>query len=123
MIVPLNYEDLTPSEKTWMCNGCGPKLNIPDLVPDWIFTSACNVHDFDYWAGKSAADRYNADRRFRANMLVLATKQDSWAARQWYSFLAWRYYAGVRVFGAKAFSLRDHYATREDLVREMREDP
>jgi hypothetical protein len=123
-VTALRYEDLTPAEKAWMCNGCGPKLGVmPDLVPEFIFHEACQVHDFDYWFGKSARDRKQADQRFLDNMLDLADGQRSWWSRKWYSFLAWRYYAGVRSFGAKAFSFRDHYATHDDLVLEMRADP
>jgi len=120
MTVPMLYELLSPAEKAWMCNGCGPKLGVSvDLVPEFIFHEACERHDFDYWRGFSAADRYRADTRFRATMLKAASAQESWWSRRWYAFLAWRYYAGVRAFGASAFSFRTRYADRDDLVREM----
>jgi len=120
----MKYEDLTPAEKRWMCNGCGPQLGIfPSCVPDFIFHKACDYHDFLYWLGKSAADRKAADEQFLIDMKALAAKQDSWLSRTWFAFLAYRYYAAVRAFGTGSFSFRDHYATHDDLVKEMHEEP
>jgi len=123
-MTPLLYADLTSVEKAWMCNGCGPKLGISvDLVPEFIFHEACQRHDFDYWSGFRASDRKLADQRFLRHMLDAAARETSWWSQRWHTFLAYRYFAGVRAFGTKAFSFRASYATREDLVREMAADP
>jgi hypothetical protein len=119
------YEVLSKHDKAWMCNGCGPKLGIaPDLVPDFIFHEACSRHDFAYWRGCTEQDRAIADKRFLDDMLTAAKLLTSgWWSRQWYTMLAWRYYSTVRWLGKKAFSYRDHYGTRDDLNKEMAEDP
>lgn len=92
MTVPLQYEELTPVEKAWVCNGAGPKDG-PD-VPDFIFTEAANRHDFDYWSGFSEHDRAKADKRFLDNMLAAASAQSGWWTRQWYvavhDYVGWK---------------------------------
>jgi hypothetical protein len=100
-----------------MCNGAGPKGGVE--VPDFIFTEAANRHDFDYWLGFSELDRTRADYKFLNNMLAATKAQSGWWSRQWYTMVAWRYYSAVRWLGKKAFSYRDCYGTKEDLVREM----
>jgi len=121
--IPLTYNDLSPREQRWMCNGCGPKLGVDiDVVPDFIFHDACERHDFDYWLGFSEGDRARADRRFLVAMQEAARACSGWWSRRWYSFLAWRYYWAVRWLGKGAFSYRERYGTREDLEREMAED-
>jgi hypothetical protein len=122
MPMPMLYSELTPEERAWMCNGCGPKFG-SSAVPDCIFEPACDRHDFDYWLGYTDSDRYQADVFFRSNMLHIVSSLSSLRARVFYTLLAWFYYAMVRFFGAKVFTYRERYATREDLVCEMLEDP
>jgi hypothetical protein len=64
---PLSYDELTPEERAWICNGCGPRGG-PN-VPDFIFNKSCCRHDFDYWLGFAESDRTRADSRFLTNML------------------------------------------------------
>lgn len=122
MTIPLHYEDLTPEAHAWICNGCGPAWDRVDLVPDFIFTEAGNRHDFDYWSGFNENDRQRADQRFLNNMLLAAKARPGWWDRQWYTFLAWRYYSAVRLFGKSFFRYRKSYGTAEDLAREMNDE-
>lgn len=121
MPIPMLYEILSANEKSWMYSGCGPKRGVE---PDFIFREACSRHDFDYWRGFTERDRAAVDKRWLGSMLVAARLLSSgWWSRQWHVFLAWRYYLAARWLGRKAFSYRDHYGTREDLVKEMVETP
>jgi len=77
LFAPARYWTLTPEEKRFLCNGCGPKFHgIGDyLVPDNILgvniTASCDIHDFMYSEetpfGNDTKDK--ADRSFRINMI------------------------------------------------------
>lgn len=118
MVIPLTFDDLTPEEHAWICNGCGP---VWFKVPEFIFREACCRHDFDYWSGFTANDRARADRRFLARMreAIKASAANPWQRWAWW-FVAQRYYWAVKLFGRRSFRFdRRCYGTRDDLIREM----
>lgn len=53
-----------------------------------VWGGCCVDHDFAYWAGGSAADRYDADCELRACV-----------RRQGHPFIAQLMFIGVRIFG------------------------
>lgn len=102
------YKNLTPEKKAKICNGCGAKSGISSwLVPNTMYglsvLPACQIHDFDYFAGKTIEDKEKADRVFLNNM-VRIIEQDGSA---WLSWLrrrrAKKYYIAVRDFGGAAY--------------------
>lgn len=121
-MTPLIFEDLSAEELAYLSNGCGPKI-WGIKVPDLVFRSDCDRHDFDYWVGFTSADRLKADKRFLQAMLDSAEHITGWfasARRVWYRFWAWRYYYAVRLLGKSAFNLdRGRYGNQEDLRQEM----
>jgi len=104
----LRFRHLTPAEKRIVCNGCGPKGGwVP--VPEFVFTEACNHHDFNYWIGCTKAQRKKADKQFLKEMLLEAGNS------YWYKTLAYIYYKAVRVAGGKCFYHGDKQRTKMDL--------
>ena len=97
----LKYADLTPTEKRFVCNGCGAKGR-GAWVPDFMFTASCDHHDFNYWRGGNEAAREKADREFYEAM-KRDVRRLSWYRRPLARFLAWRYYRAVRRWGRSAF--------------------
>lgn len=97
------YADLTPGEKSAICNGCGAK-GYPIKVPDFIFIADCNLHDYNYTVGGIEADRLKYDKGFYKAMLIDASKEHSTLLKQYYRFWAWTYYTVVRTFGSKYFN-------------------
>lgn len=106
----IRWRHLTPKERAVICNGCGPKGG-PIPVPDFVFTEACNHHDFNYWLGSSKLQRKKADLQFLAEMIAEAC-----GVRK-YIILAGIYYRAVRWFGGRCF----HYARRQRTKRELKE--
>jgi hypothetical protein len=122
------YEDLTPSEKKYLCNGAGRKGWQGKLVPDLVFREAANRHDFDYWRGCTEKDRDKADERFMSNMVHCAINKDNGKKRAlFFRFLYLRlapiYYTAVTTFGGTRSLGGFYYASRKrshrDLVNEM----
>jgi len=76
----IRYEDLSGDDvnaaiNAGILNGCGPssKFGIVEwLIPEFIFTPACYVHDFEYWVGGTSEDRYEANSRFLRSMLNIS---------------------------------------------------
>ena len=99
------YKKLTPKMKERICNGCGPKGMI-DFVPDTIYglkiCEACNIHDYDYFIGKTITDKHKADIRFLGNMMVLVNRGTIWL-RFFRRRRVLMYYESVRELGDKAF--------------------
>jgi hypothetical protein len=110
--VPIRLKQLLKRAK--MVNGCGPE-GAAGLVPDWVYTSACDEHDFLYHVGCTEADRLAADIIFYHAMIRCADEQGSWWSRVWYRSIAkWRYYA-VRWWASGSF----YYADRKQTLKEL----
>ena len=82
-----------------MVNGCGPAGWKGKFIPDhllWLsITEACNIHDFMYLVGQTEADREEADRVFKNNMLrIIEAASGNWLTLAIRRKLA-KYYHGV----------------------------
>ncbi len=100
------YKRATPEERASRCNGCGTKGLGGWLVPDTLWgldiTEACNIHDWDYWEGRTEEDKINADSRFLDNMLKVI-QEGTWILRPIRRARAMLYYSAVRDGGDAAF--------------------
>ena len=69
---PPEYWKLTLKEHREICNRAGPK-GYGWLVPDTIWFlnigECANIHDFDYFTGKTIKDKERGDRTFLNNMI------------------------------------------------------
>jgi hypothetical protein len=105
------YRKQHPGTLDRICNGCGPDSWHVDLIPDSIFgvsvSAACDIHDFDYWVGGDATDRWHADLRLLGNMRLLINAAHShwwqWPLTAIRLRLCHRYFQAVRRFGIKHF--------------------
>jgi len=104
----IRYRHLTPDERSVVCNGCGPKGGFFP-VPEFVFTSACDQHDFNYFLGSTRAQRKKADLQFLAEMIAEA------AGVKKYIWLARIYYRAVRWFGVFCFHWSRRQRTKRDL--------
>ncbi len=95
-------------DRTAICNGCGTKGLGGILVPDTLYglsvTDACNIHDWMYAYGRSAADKEEADRVFLNNMVRIVQGRTQWG---WLKSLrlrrARKYYLAVKYGGGPAY--------------------
>lgn len=107
------YGNAPEAQRKAICNGCGPGGWKIDLVPDSLLglsiQDSCQLHDWDYHNGKTAADKDVADRTFRNNMLrqIEYGTAKNWLARNTLLPLRRRmaegYYQSVHKFGGPAF--------------------
>jgi hypothetical protein len=114
----LTLENLTQEQRNYLCNGCGNK-GLGWLIPEFIFTEACDCHDIGYWVGGTKEDKRRVDRSFLKDMQD-AVEESSWWKRRYYYTWCRLYYYGVITIGKMCF----HYGkkkTWEDLEREMQE--
>lgn len=98
------YWALSDKDKVEICNGCGAKgawYNF--LIPGGIFKQSCNIHDYDYFIGKTEQDKKDADRRFYQNnkRIVKATKNP--LLRRYRAFKARAFFKAVEDLGSEAF--------------------
>lgn len=124
----IRYRDLTDREKKAICDGCGPKGTRWLNVPEFIFTDACDHHDFNYWLGCTEADRRKADGQFGRQMRKEAWEVSGkvkgrfkrYLTRAHYLLWAQTYYLGVRIGGGAFFHYAEHERTRADLKEEVK---
>lgn len=105
---PRGYWQLNPLEKAKICNGCGPGGVLAWLIPDTVWgldiTEACNIHDYMYVMGKTEADRNEADRVFRNNMIRLVDHAEgNWLIRKLRLYRVRTYYFQVSQYGGPYF--------------------
>lgn len=108
LFAPADYWDILPTVRRKIVNGCGPAGWKGKYVPDHLLflsiTDACDIHDFMYWAGHTEADREEADRVFKNNMLrIIEAKSSNWLTRKIRRMLAHLYYSAVRDNGSIYF--------------------
>ena len=114
----LRYRDLTPEQKSFICNGCGSKAGwVP--VPEFIFHASCNHHDLLYWIGNTEANRRSADKAFYKYMKI-DIAEAKWYKRPHYMLWAWVYYKAVRTYGSAFFNYSIRKSTMNDLERAIR---
>jgi len=89
-----------------ICNGCGAAGAKIDLIPDGMYgldiSSACYIHDLDYFLGETEADRRFADDRLKRNLLTLIAAGNAimWPARR---VRVNTYHKAVRMCGEQPF--------------------
>ena len=88
--------------------GCGPGGFGDMLVPDtaWLLSirAACEIHDWMVHFGKTLADKEEADRVFRNNMVRIIKAKTKWKfLRKLRLRRAQTYYYFVDKFGGPAF--------------------
>jgi len=120
LYAPEIYKKLSACEKKAIVNGCGAGGWKIDLVPNTLYgldvTSACNIHDYMYYAGMTNEDKNEADRVFLNNMIrlidagVRADSNSPLLMRRLKKTLrifrrrrAYAYYFAVKKFGGPAF--------------------
>jgi len=114
----LDYRDFTNKDMNAMALGCGGKGGWFD-PPEFCFHASCKKHDISYAAGRREADRLRADKGFHKAMKKDASDQH-WSMR-WAAYsLAWIYYKSVRKFGKKYFNYSDKYATKQEILDQLR---
>ena len=112
----LKFEDLSREQLDHLVDDCG-KPGFLD-VPDFIFSIACQRHDFDYWLGHTKIDRHAADARMYRTMKS-AIASEPWYRRFWLYPIASTYYWAVRIGSSRFFYYDQRKRTLEDLQEEM----
>lgn len=108
LFAPASYVTAGTQTRALVVNGCGPGGWKVDLVPDSIWgldvSAACNIHDWMYTAGRTLADKDEADRVLLNNLLRLVAAAGGPAWLRWLRRRRARtYFDAVRIFGGPAF--------------------
>jgi len=111
------YEDLTPQQKSFICNGCGKKGG-KLKAPDWFMLADCNHHDYGYYRGHTEEDRKKCDETFLKEMKKDVSRSPFYLKPARWS-AAYAYYWAVRWFGKSAFYFAEKPRTLGDLEKEM----
>ncbi len=101
------YQQLTPEEKSKICNGAGAAGQpISRFIPNSLYFLDCtevfNIHDFDYYRGRREVDKKEADRRLLSNLMILINRAGGplrWLRHR----RALKYYEAVVELGHEAF--------------------
>ena len=101
------YQHLSDDDKARICNGAGAAGQaISHFIPNSLYFLDCtevfNIHDFDYYRGKTQKDKDEADRRMLDNLLILINRAGGplkWLRRR----RALKYYEAVHELGDEAF--------------------
>ena len=108
LYAPPSYWRCSSDELNAVTGGCGPGGKGDYLVPDTMYGlsvfRACQIHDYMYYVGKTAADKKEADRVFLNNMVRIINAETKW---KWLRSLrkrrAYAYYKAVDLFGGGSF--------------------
>ena len=65
----MKYEDLNPSQKKYICNGCGGKGGVVKPPKRIFYRSSCNHHDYGHWKGGNEWQRWKSNYKFLKTML------------------------------------------------------
>lgn len=111
----VHFSDLSEYDKKLICNGCGPK-KCKHKFPDYIFTKACNEHDFRYWRGGNEMDRTEADVKLLFSMIdsIRNTRNLGFKRTIYYFLWASVYYLSCAI-GGWSFFLYGKKKTKNDL--------
>jgi hypothetical protein len=111
----LKLEDLTPSQRNIICNGCGPANWgwVSRLIPQFCFKEAGDAHDLAYWEGGGLLDKFGADLQFLIDCLSSTLKQQK---RWWPTYAIWSFifFSAVVLGGRRSFRWAKP-RTKEDL--------
>ena len=111
--------ELTPFQKSVICNGVGPK-NCPFLcwlIPEFTFHRAADQHDLDYWQGGGIRGKVMADARFCSKCLLSAGRENTWPRALAIVSLSFIYFSAVALGGWLCFYWGKR-RTRADLPKE-----
>lgn len=107
LFAPEEFWKLTPAALASIVNGCGPAGWKVKLIPNHLLglsiKKACDIHDFMYYMGKTQADKDEADRVFKNNMLRIIEADSCRLLKPIRRRLAKGYYEAVHDFGGPAF--------------------
>ena len=116
------WDLLTPEEKAYVANGCGPKFgNIAKLVSRFceLYAPACDVHDWLYWSGGPLAIKKLADKKLKEDVKGINSRLP-WYKRYALSFMPSLFYWLVRTsLGDISFYRASYRRDRYDLRKEM----
>ena len=120
-----DFTKATPAEVRVLCNGCGPQNAgwARPFIPQFVFKSAGDEHDWDYWVGGGMGDYARANLRFYANCLLAISRfSPMW---KWPGHLAAAhlYYVLVKVGGELSFrwGRQRTHEEMQDLARRLME--
>jgi len=106
MLAPQSYLEVTPEERSQVCNGCGTGGWKGALVPETMWglniSEACQIHDWMYHEGITENDKVFADILFLRNILRLINAHGGWL-KVLRRYRAMTYYNAVAEAGSAAF--------------------
>lgn len=88
-------------------NGCGAKggIDVPDTIYGMSITTACNIHDTEWFFAKNYFDLVEANQRFRRNIEKII---DAYSDNRFMVFLRMRrlhkYYDAVKLIGTPTYA-------------------
>ena len=112
LYAPESYRKALPEVVAKVVNGCGPSGWKIDIVPDTIYWlpigEECGIHDWEYEAGETEADKELADFHLLHNLLAhidCASSQSITGKilKPLRCQRAFEYYMAVKEFGHHAF--------------------
>lgn len=89
-----------------ICNSCGAKgsrMPIPQTALGLDLKPMCQIHDTDFYWGKTNDDKEEADRRMKHNGFRLIRHFSSWLLKNPRRAVVMLYYFAVHNFGGEAF--------------------
>lgn len=102
LIYPAGYLDLTPEQKSKICNGAGPAEFI-DLVPDTMWGLNMNptsdIHDYCYFVGKTRFDKIVSDCLYAYNSFAYIMNESFYLMTFLRKNRAMLYVEAVNAFG------------------------
>ena len=112
LLAPSSFWKAHQRTRDKRCNGCGTSGWKGKLVPDTIVgccvTPACNIHDWMYHEGGLEADKVNADKLFRKNMIDIIMASSRWALIKYFGRQrVWLYYRVVKAMGGLYFKYKN----------------
>lgn len=102
--IPEGFAALTDAEKAVICNGAGAAdgIKVPNTMYGLDMKIAFDIHDYDYWRGRTLKDKREADERMRRNMSAIINNRGGWLT--WLRrYRATTYYSAVVDYGHNAF--------------------
>jgi hypothetical protein len=107
LVVPTSFFKAKKKEIEKIVNGAGPKgwgWLVPDTLYGLSVTAAANIHDWEYYKGKTKEDKKKADDNFYKNMIrIIEAETSNWLLKKLRTMRAKLYFWAVKHFGQSAF--------------------
>lgn len=104
------YYELTDEQRKSICNGIGAASGVSKKFPNTVWGLNCKTagdrHDYSYYVGGTANDRYLADKYFYLNLSILVHR-GCWLLLPFRMDRIRKYYIALRVFGGFHFGTKD----------------